>query len=143
MEAAAGLHGRTDDDELRAALCRDAGDVLAEASRPRADDFPPHGHAVRGSYGRRGLDPLPERREPAVHVRVQRQLALDDERRDEDDLGPAVRRQTARQIERVLGLLLVEQRHDDAPIRDRARPARQASSPSVEQLDVRPPHRRR
>jgi hypothetical protein len=143
METAPGLDGCADDEELRAALGRDARHVLPEASRPRADDFSPHTDAVRGSYGGRALEPLLEGREPAIHVRVQRQLALDDERRDENDLGPAVSREAAGEIERVLRLVPVEHRHDDAPVGDRARPAREAPSPAVEQLDVRQLHRRR
>ncbi len=39
MEAASRLDGRADDDELRPALGSDARDLLAEAPRPRPDDF--------------------------------------------------------------------------------------------------------
>ena len=72
---------------------------------------------------------------------VQRQLALDDERPDEDDAGAAVGGEAAGEVERVLGLLLVEQRHDDAAIGDRARPAREAPRAAVERPDVRELHR--
>jgi hypothetical protein len=74
-------------------------------------------------------------------VRVERQLALDDERRDEDDADAAVGGEPAGQVERVLGLGAVEQGHDDAAVRDRARPAREAPRPAVEQSDIGEPHR--
>ena len=79
--------------------------------------------------------------ERPVHVRVQRQLALDHERRNEDDAGASVGGETAGEIERVLGLLPVEQRHDDAPVGDRARPAREASGAMVEEAYVGDLHR--
>jgi hypothetical protein len=86
----------------------DASDVLAEASRPRAHDLASHADAVRAGDRRRALEPLLQPAEPAVHVRIQRQLALDDERSDEDDAGAAVGREAAGEIERVLGLVPVE-----------------------------------
>jgi len=58
-------------------------------------------------------------------VRVQRQLSLDDERSDEDDLRAAVGGEPAGEVEGVLGLLLVEQRDDDAPVADRLCPQRE------------------
>jgi hypothetical protein len=140
-EAAARLDRGADDDELCAALGGDASDVLAEAPGTRAHDLPPHAHAVRAHQSGRRLEPLLQARERAVHVRVQRQLALDDERRDENDLGAPVGRETAGEVERMLRLLLVEQRHDNAAIGDRAGPAREASCPSVEHSDGREPHR--
>jgi hypothetical protein len=143
MEAAARLHGRAHDDELGSALRGDAHDVLAEAPGSRAHDLPPHADAVRARHGGRGFEPLRDAGEPAVHVRVQRQLALDDERRDEHDPCAAIRGEAAGEIERVLGLLPVEERHDDAPVGDRARPAREAARTPMEHLDVRHPHRRR
>jgi hypothetical protein len=74
-------------------------------------------------------------------VRVQRQLALDDERRDEDDPRAAVRGEPAREVERVRGLLPIEQRHDDRAVGDRTRPAREVPNAAVEDRGVRPPHR--
>jgi hypothetical protein len=143
MEAAARLHGRAHHDELGTAFHRDARHVLREAAGPRADDLPPHRDAVRTGHRGGGLEPFPQAGEPTVHMRVQRQLALDDERRDENDAGPAVGGEAAGEIERVLGLLPVEERHDDAPVGDRARPAREAARTPMEHLDVRHPHRRR
>jgi hypothetical protein len=78
-----------------------------------------------------------------VHVRVERELLLDDERRDEDDPGAAVGREPAGEVERVLGLLLVEQRHDDAAVGDRAGPAREAPRAAGQHSDVGELHRNR
>jgi len=119
----------------------DSRGVLAEASRPRAHDLPPHGDAVRGRHRGRRLEPLLELGEPAVHVRVERQLALDDQWSHEHDAGAPVGCETAGEIERVLGLLPVEQRHRDAPIGDRARPAREVPGAAVEDPDVGELHR--
>jgi hypothetical protein len=76
-------------------------------------------------------------------VRRQGQLALDDERSDEDDARAAVGRETAREVDRVPGLLDLQQRHDDVPVRDRARPARQPSgaAPQRDAIGQPPPHR--
>ena len=141
MEPSPRLDRRADDDELRAAFRGDARNVLAEAPRPRANDLPPYSDAVGGRHGSRRLEPLLQGREPALEVRVQRQLALDDERRDEDDLGTAVGGEPAGEIERVLRLLLLEQRHDDAAVGDRARPTREAPRSASEHLDIGALHR--
>jgi len=141
MEASPRLDRRSHHDELGAALGRDACDVLPEAPGTHAHDLAPHRDSVGRRDRRRGLEPPLEIAEPAVHVRVQRQLALDDESADEDDAGAPVGREPAGEVERVLGLLAVEQRHDDAAVGDRPRPAREAAGPPVERPEVGPPHR--
>ena len=108
MEAAPGVDRRADDDELGAPLRRHACDVLSEAAGPRADDLPSHRHAVRARDRGRGLEPLLQRGERAVHVRVERQLALDHQRPDDDDARTAVRCEPAGEVERVLRLLAIE-----------------------------------
>jgi hypothetical protein len=90
LEAAAGLDRGTDDDELGPALAGDARNVLAEVARARADDLAPHADPVRGRHGGRGHEPLLHAAELSVEVRVERQLALDDERRHEHDAGASV-----------------------------------------------------
>jgi len=142
VEAAPRLDRRADDDELRMALRRDARDLVGEATRPRPHDLAAHRDAVRARHRRRGLEPLLEARKRHVEVRVQRQLALEHGRRDENDPRAAVGREPAGEIERVLGLLPVEQGHDDAAIGDRARPAREAPGAAMEQVEVVAPHRR-
>jgi hypothetical protein len=141
MEASPRLDRGADHNELGPALRGDPGDVLPEAARPGADDLPPHADAVRGCNGGRGLEPLLQRDQLSVEVRVQWQLALDDERRDEDDPGSAVGGEPAGEIQGVLRLLPVEQRDDDAPVRDRLRPQSDASHALPESADVREPHR--
>jgi hypothetical protein len=131
-EAPPRLDRRTDDDELGPPLGGDTGDLLAEAPRPRAHDLPPHADAVRARHGSSRLEPLRQLGDLPVEVGIQRQLALDDERRDEDDLGAAVGREPAGEVERVLRLLALEQGHDDAPVGDRAAPAREAPRPAPE-----------
>jgi hypothetical protein len=141
LEAAPRLDRRADDHELGPALGRDACDLLAEAAGPGTDDFPTHVDAVRAGDGRRGLESLLQAHELPVEVRLDRQLTLEDGRRDEHDTRAAVGREPAGEIERMLRLLPVEQRHDDGAIRDRASPAREAPSPPMEPSDVGQPHR--
>jgi hypothetical protein len=142
VEAAPRLDRCPHDYELGAALRRDASDVLAEPPRPRADDLAPHSHAVRARHRFRGPEPLLEARQLSVEVRIQRQLQLEHGRSDENDAGAAVGREPAREIERVLGLLAVEQRHDDAAVGDRARPPREAPRTAMEEADVGQLHRK-
>jgi hypothetical protein len=140
-EAAPRGHGRADDDELGPMLGGDACDLLAEASGPRSHELSPDADAIRRCDRGRGLEPLLQLGEPAVHVRVERQLALDDERCDEQHTRAAIGREAAREIESMLGLLPVEQRHDDAAIRDRARPASEAPRPPTEDPEIQNLHR--
>jgi hypothetical protein len=74
-------------------------------------------------------------------MRVERQLALDDERRHEHDAGAAIGGEPAGEIERVLGLLPLEQWDDDAAVGDRAGPACDTPRPATQHPDVRPLHR--
>ena len=141
MEPPPRLHGSADDEELGSVLGCHAGHVVSEAAGPRAHDLLPHADAVRDGHGGRRLEPFLQVGKPAVHVRVERQLALDDERSHEDDARAAVGGEPAGEIERVLRLLLVEQRHDDAAIGDRARPARKAPGAVMQEAYVREPHR--
>lgn len=119
----------------------DAGDLLTEAPRPRKHELQPDADAVRAGDRRRRLEALLHIGEPVVQVRVERQLALDDERGDEKDAGAAIGGEAAREVEGMLGLLSVEQRHDDAAIGDRARPARESPGSMVEDVEIRDLHR--
>jgi hypothetical protein len=142
MEAAPRLDRRAHDDELRSALGRDARHLLGQASRACAHDLAPHTDAVRAGNRRRRLEPLLQAHELPVEVRVDRELPFENRRRDEDDPGAAVGGEAAGEVERVLRLLPVEQRHDDAPVGDRPRPAREAAGAVVKEVNVREPHRR-
>jgi hypothetical protein len=141
VEAAPRLDRRADDDELGAALGRDARDFLAEAPRPRADDLAPHRDAVRARHRGRRLQSLLQALELPVEVCIQRQLALEDGRGHEDDARAAIGRELAGEVERMLGLLAIEQRHDDGAIGDRARPACEAARAAVQEAYVRQLHR--
>jgi hypothetical protein len=136
MEAAPRLDRRADDDELRAAFRRDARDLLAQVPGARADDFPPNADAVCACHRSRRLEPLFEAHELPVEVRVDRQLTLQDGWRDENDSRAAVGREPAGEVEGVLRLLPVEQRHHDAPVGDRTRPARKPPRAKVEDAYV-------
>ncbi len=137
LEAASRLDRRADDDELRAALVRHARDLLAEEPRARPDDLAPRADAVRRRDRRGGVEPVTQRAQLSVEARVERQLALDEERRDEDDARAAVGGEPAPEVERVLGLLPLEQRHDDRPVTDRVGAAREPPRAAVEAAPVR------
>jgi hypothetical protein len=143
VEAAPRLDRRAHDDELGAALGRDAGDFLGQAAGTGAHDLAAHADAVRARHRFRRLEPLLQADELAVEMRVQRKLALEDGRSDQNDAGAAIGGEPAGQIERVLRLLRVQQRYDDAPIGDRPRQARKTLRPAPQQPDVGQPHRRR
>jgi hypothetical protein len=141
VESAPRLDRRADDDELGPALGRNARDLLAEVSGPRADDLSAHADAVRARDRSRRLEPLLQIHELPVEVRVDRQLALEYGRRHEDDPGASIGREPTGEVDGVLRLLPVEQGHDDRAIRDRARPAREAPGTAAEEMDVRKLHR--
>jgi len=131
LEAPPGLDRRADDNELGSTLGRDAGYLVPQAPRTRPHDHPPHTDAVRARYGGRGLEPPLQRGELAVEVCVQRQLAVDDERRYEHDLRAGVGREPAGEVERVLRLLPLEQRDDDAAVGDRLGPQHEPAQPAA------------
>ena len=141
MEAAPRLDRRTDNDELGAALCGDAGDFLAEASRPSADDLAAHADAVRARHRFRRLEALLQAAELSVEVRIQGQLPLEDGRSEQHDPGAAIGGEPAGQVECVFRLGRVEQRDDDAPVGDGARPTRETPRPASQQPGVGQPHR--
>jgi hypothetical protein len=141
MESAPRLDGRADDQKFRPPLRRNAGHFLPEAPRARADDLTAHPDAVGAGHRGCGLEPLSNAHELPVEVCVERQLALQDGRCDEDDSGAAIGGEPAGEVDRVLGLRVVEQRDDDRAVRDRTRPAREATSATMERSDVGKSHR--
>jgi hypothetical protein len=74
-------------------------------------------------------------------VRIQRQLPLEEGRRDEHDAGAAIGGEAAGEVERMLSLLAVEQRHDDAAVGDRPRPAGEAPRAAMEEPGAGELHR--
>jgi hypothetical protein len=141
LEATPRLDRRADDDELGAALIRHARDLLAQQAGARADDLAPGADAVRSRDGRGQVEPVAQRAQLVVEPRVERQLPLDEERCNENDPRAAVSGEPAGEIERVLRLLPLEQRHDNRPVADRARAARQPPSVVMEPAEVGTSHR--
>jgi hypothetical protein len=136
VEAAPRLDRRTDDYELGAALGCDARDLLAEAAGPRANDLSLDCDPVGGRDGGSQLEPLLQAHELPVEVRVERELTLENGRRDEHDSSAPVCGETAGEVDRVLRLLPVEERHHDAAVGDRARPARESARAAAERSQV-------
>jgi hypothetical protein len=141
LEAAPRLDRSADDDELGAALVRDSRDLHAKQSGACADDLTPHADAIRRSDRRGGVEPLAQDAKLSVEARVEGQLALDEERSDENDPRMAIRGEPAREIECVLRLLPREQRHDDRAVTDRARATRQPPRAPMKEAKVGASHR--
>lgn len=140
-EAASRLDRGADDDELGAALVRDARDLFTEQSGAHADDLAPHADAVRPRDRRGRTEPVAQSAQLVVEACVERQLALDEQRSDEHDPRMAVRGEPARELERVFRLLLFEQRHDDRAIAERARAAREPVGTAPEAVEIEASHR--
>jgi hypothetical protein len=118
------------------------GELEAERARPGADQPPPGPHAVRLGDRVGTVEPLAERLDLRIEMRVERQLAGDEQGRDEDDARPPVRGETAGEVERVHRLLLPEQWHDNAAVADRHRPPRKPPQPPLQRTDIGPLHSR-
>jgi hypothetical protein len=112
-EAESGLDRCADDDELRSVLGDDAGELVSERSFTRADDQAADADPVGVGDRRRVVERRLQGPDLVVEVRVERELLGHDERSDEDDARAAVGSEPAREVERVLGLVPAEQRHDD------------------------------
>jgi len=140
-EAATRLDRGADDDELGPALARNARDLVAEQARARSDDLAAHADSVRSGHHRGRVEPVAQRTQLFVEACVERQLAVDEERRDENDPCAAFGGEPAREIERVLRLLLLEQRHDDRAIGDGAGATREPARSMVQSADVGESHR--
>lgn len=121
------LDGSADDDELGSMLFDDLGEVVSERTLARADDPPSDADPVRVGDRRRVVERRLQGADLVVQVSVERELLRDDERSDEDDARAAVGGEPAGQVERVLGLVPAEQRHDDAPVPDRGHPPRKTA----------------
>jgi len=138
LEAAPRLDRRADDDELCSALGCHTGDLVAKQPGPSADDLAPRAHAVGRRHRSGRVQAVAQAAQLAVEIRVERQLPLDEERRDENDPRAAIGGQPAREVERVLRLLPLEERHDDRPVADRPRPARQPPRAAMDEPEVDP-----
>jgi len=117
------------------------GDLPADPARPCADEPAPRPEPVRVRDRGRMIEPIAQRTDLRVEVGVERQRLLDEQRRDEDDAGTAVRGEPAGEVECVLRLVPAEERDDDAPEAGRGRPPENAADSALEPLEVRAPHR--
>jgi len=122
-------------------VARHLGDLAAEPANPGADEPASRPEAVRLRDRGGVVEPLPELADLLAEVGVQRQLPLDEQRRHQDDAGTAIGGEAAREVERVLGLLLPEQRDDDAAIGDGRRPPDQAAQATLHSAEIETPHR--
>jgi hypothetical protein len=141
LETAPRFDRRADDDELGAALVRDARDFLPEEPRACADDLAPDADAVRRRDCCGRFEPTAQLAELVDEARVERQLPLDEERRDENDPRAAFGGEPAREVERVIRLFSFEQRHDDRPVADRPGATRKPARPAEMEVDVGESHR--
>jgi len=115
-ESSPRLDRRADDDQLRAVLARHVRELIPERAVARADDPPVSLDAVRLRDGGRLRQRLAQRFDFGIEVGVERELLGNDERRDEHDVGAAIGREAAGEVERVLGLGATEERDDDAAV---------------------------
>ena len=125
MEATPGLDGSADDHELRAVVVGHLGELDAESALARTHDLPAHGDAVGLRDRRRVIELVLQLVDLASEVRVQRELLIDDEGRDEDDARTAVRCEAAGEIESMLRLGPAEERNNDVPVADGRRSPRE------------------
>jgi hypothetical protein len=135
-EASPRLDRSADDHELRPTLVRHACDLFTEQAVARSDDLPPHADAVRPRYRLGRVDPATQFAKLSVETCVEGQLALEEKRCDKDNPRAAVRGEPAREIERVLRLLLLEQRYDHRPIRDGAGSTRKPPRTAMHQPEI-------
>ena len=122
-------------------IARHLGKLAAEAAGAGADEPARRPDTVRVGDRTGVVEPLLELPHLGVEMGIERQLHFDEQRRDEDDTGAAVRREAASEVERMLGLFLSEQRHDDAPVADCSRPSGQPTHTALEGFDVGASHR--
>ena len=118
------------------------GELMAKRAGAGADHSPPRPHAVRLGDRVGAVEPLAERLDLGVEMGVERQVAGDEERGDEDDARAPVGGEPAGEVERVHRLLVAEQGHDDAAVADRHCPPREPPQPPLQRSDVGTSHRR-
>ena len=107
-EAPLGLDGGSDHDEGGAYVLGGVGDGASELAGPCAHDLSVRADAI--ALGKRPLaaELDTERRFLTVEVSIERQLPVDEERRQQEDARATIGGQPAGQVQRVTGVLLVE-----------------------------------
>jgi len=122
-------------------IARDLGNLPADPPHPGAYEPAPGPEPVGIRDRGRVIQPPAQLPRLGVEMGVERQLLRDEQRRDEDDAGAAVRRKPAGEVERVLRLLPTQQRHDDAPEARRGRPPHEAPDTAREAAEIEALHR--
>jgi hypothetical protein len=122
-------------------VVRDVGEIGPDLAVARPDDAPPRADSVR--LGDRGgpVERRAQLRGLLAEVRIEPQLLRHDEGSHEDDVSPAVGREAAGDVERMLGLVPPDERHDDAAVANGRGPAGEPVGAAAGGAEVRPPHR--
>lgn len=112
-EASLRLDGGSDNDEGGANVFGGRGDGASQLAGPSAHDLPVRADAV--TLGKRPLaaELDTEHLLLAMEMGIERQLPLDEERREQENARATIGGEPARQVQRVPGVLLVEQRDDN------------------------------
>jgi hypothetical protein len=115
-EASLRLDGGSDHDERRAHVLRGVGDRAPELTGTRADDLSVRADPV--ALGQRTLATELDTKNPflTVEVSIERQFPVDEERCQQEDACTTIGREPASQVQRMPGVLLVEQRDEDHPV---------------------------
>ncbi len=115
-EAALRLDCGSHHDEGGAHVLGGIGNRASELAGTRAHDL-----SVRADPIALGERPLAAQLDTknlflTVEVSIERQLPVDEERREQEDARTTIGGEPASQVERMAGVLLVEQRDDDHPV---------------------------
>jgi len=115
-EAPLRLDGGSDHDEGGAYVFSGVGNGASKLAGPGAHDLP-----VRADPVTLGKRPIAAELDTeggffTVEVSIERQLPVDEERRQQEDASPTIGGEPAGQVQRMPGVLLVEQRNDDHPV---------------------------
>jgi hypothetical protein len=115
-EASLRLDGGSDHDERGAHVLRGVGDRASELTRPRAHDLSVRTDPV--ALGQRALTTELDSKclFLTVEMSVKRQLPVDKKGRQQEDARAPIGGEPASKIERMTGVLLVQERDDDHPV---------------------------
>src|SRR6266700_5868956 len=114
-ETALRLDGGAEHDEGGAHVLGGVRDGASELAGPRAHDLSARADPI--AFGERPLAAQLDTKNPflTVEVSIERQLPVDEERRQQEDPCTTIGGKPASQVQRMAGVLLIEQRDDDHP----------------------------
>jgi hypothetical protein len=115
-EASLRLDGGSDHDERGSHVLRGVGDRASELTGPRSHDLSVRPDPV--ALGQRALATQLDTKNLFLtrEVSIERQLPVDEERRQQEDACTALAGEPASEVQRMPGVLLVEQWDDDHPV---------------------------